>query len=780
MGYHWSAYAWVLCVAAAADAVAIARVWHRRGATGATSLCVVLAGAGVWCLAYALELSAPTFAGRQLWGALKYLGTTALPPAWFVFALQYTGRGRTGPRLYAALCVEPLIVLGLLAVPQTRALVRSYPPGPLPAVPVPRLGGAYWVHLVYTNLLVLAASALLLTMLVRSSRPFWRQSVTLLVAIFLPFLSNVMSSLKAAPFGNADPTPLAVSVAAVVVVHGVLRFGLLDLIPVAHTLVLKTLQDAVLVVDAQGRVVELNPAAQKLIGRPAREAVGRPVATLLDAPAAASALADPGVYEVVSQRSGQERHLELTVTPLADVRGTAAGRLLLFRDVSDRARLEQDLRRLAYYDTLTGLPNRALFTDRLERALSRARRHGERLAVFFIDLDRFKVINDSLGHELGDKVLTSVAARMQACLRAEDTLARLGGDEFAVMLAEISDDDSATMVADRLLASLTTPHPVDGHDLTVGASLGVALFPRDGPDVDRLLRSADTAMYRAKARGRGRAEVFVPTLAEQATRRQRLEADLRRGLRAGELELVYQPYRDLPSGAVVGVEALVRWRHPRLGMLDPAAFVPLAEDCGLVEALDSWVLREACEQARRWSAPVTISVNVSPPTLRAGDLLREVPAVLGDVGLRPDRLVLELSERTAFGDEPEALAALATLAESGVGIALDDFGAGHTSLGQLRWLPLTTLKIDRSLIAGLGVPDRGDTALVAAIIQFAHALTLSVTAEGIERRPQLDELLALGCETGQGFLLDRPQAATSVTRALTELRPGEKEAGRQP
>ena len=532
-----------------------------------------------------------------------------------------------------------------------------------------------------------------------------------------------------------------------------------------------------LVVDALGRVVDLNPAAQKLTGRAAREAVGRPVATLLDEYAAAAALAGPGVYEVISQLGGLDRHLELTVTPLADLRGSAAGRLLLFRDVSDRARLEQDLRRLAYYDTLTGLPNRTLFSDRLEHQLSRARRHGERMAVFFVDLDRFKVINDSLGHELGDKVLTSVAQRMQNCLRAEDTLARLGGDEFAVLLPGIGDDGSATIVADRLLASLVVPHDVDGHELTVGASLGVALFPRDGSDVDRLLRSADTAMYRAKARGRGRAAVFVPTLAEQAARRQRLEADLRRGLRAGELELVYQPYRDLPTGAVVGVEALVRWHHPELGMLPPAAFVPLAEDSGLVEALDSWVLRRACEQARCWAAPVAISVNVSPPSLRAGDLLREVPSVLGDVGLPANRLVLELNERTVFDDEPDALAALASLAESGVGVALDDFGAGHTSLGQLRWLPLTTLKIDRSLIAGLGVPNRGDTVLVAAIIQFAHALTLSVTAEGIERRPQLDELLALGCESGQGFFLDRPQAAIGLTSALLELRPGGAEAG---
>ena len=659
MGYHWSAYAWVLCVAAAADAVAFARVWRRRGATGATSLCVVLAGAGWWCLAYALQLAAPTVDGAVLWGAVKYVGTTALPPAWFVFALQYTGRGRTGPRLYAALCVEPLIVLGLLAVPRTRALIRYYPAGPSSPVPQPRLGAAYWVHFAYTNVLVLAASVLLLTMLIRSSRLFWRQTSTLLVAIFLPILGNLLSSVNVPPFETLDPTPLAVSVAAVVLVHGVLRFRLLDLVPVARTLVLKTLQDAVLVVDALGRVVDLNPAAQKLIGHSAREAVGRPVAALLDEPAAASALADPGIYEVVSKLGGQARHLELTVTPLADLRGSAAGRLLLFRDVSDRARLEQDLRRLAYYDTLTGLPNRTLFNDRLEHELSRARRHGECMAVFFVDLDRFKVINDSLGHELGDKVLTSVALRMQNCLRAEDTLARLGGDEFAVLLPGIGDDGSATIVADRLLASLVVPHHIGGHELTVGASLGVALFPRDGSDVDRLLRSADTAMYRAKARGRGRAAVFVPTLAEQAARRQRLEADLRRGLRAGELELVYQPYRALPTGAVVGVEALVRWHHPRLGMLPPAAFVPLAEDSGLVEALDSWVLRRACEQARRWSAPVAISVNVSPPTLRAGDLLREVPLVLRDVGLPANRLVLELNERTVFDDEPEALAALA-------------------------------------------------------------------------------------------------------------------------
>jgi diguanylate cyclase (GGDEF)-like protein len=413
---------------------------------------------------------------------------------------------------------------------------------------------------------------------------------------------------------------------------------------------------------------------------------------------------------------------------------------------------------------LTGLPNRALFHDRLDLALAIATRRSGPLAILFLDLDRFKIINDSLGHEVGDKVLVSVGRRLRSCLRNEDTLARLGGDEFAVLLPEIGDSSGAQTVADKLLGALNGPQRIGGHELTVSASVGVALFPEDGTDVQHLLRSADAAMYRAKSRGGGRVETFTPLLEEQATKRQQLAVELGRGLRSNQLRVMFQPYRALAAGTIVGYEALVRWCHPQRGILDPSSFLSLAEDTGLIEAVDRWVLNEACRQAREWSSELAVSVNISPAFLRSGDLYDQVTDVLAASGLEPTRLTLELSERTLFDDDPDASSSLAKLADRGVGLALDDFGAGYTSLDQLRRLPITQLKIDRSLIDPLGHDD-DDAPIVAAVISFAHALGLSVTAEGIERQMQLSRLIELGCECGQGFLFGPASALTTSRRS---------------
>ena len=755
MAHHLHAYAAILVCSAVADIVAAIVVWRRRGSAGRASLCAVLLAAAAWSSAYALELASHGTAGRELWGALEYVGTTLLPAAWLVFALQYTNRwGPSSTRVLCVLALEPIVLLSLLAYPSTRSLIRSYPPGPPGPVPKPRLGALYWPHFVYTNALVLAASAILLVAVIRISRLYWRQSATLLIAIFLPLLGNAMSSLQLAPFQELDPTPIAVSLAAWVLVVGVLRYRLLDLRPVARTLVVDTMRDAVLVVDAQGHVVDLNPAAQQLLGRTATRALGSSADALLTERGVVDHRRQ-GTYDVRVQAGNRYRDVEMAVTPLADPRGATAGRVLVLRDVSERREYERILRRLAYTDPLTALPNRALFYDRLNQALVMSRRHAARLAVFFIDLDRFKLINDGLGHEIGDKVLTSVAHRLRECLRDEDTLARLGGDEFGVLLPEIADPRDTRIVADKLLAALAIP--VRDHELTVEASIGIAVFPEDGGDVQHLLRSADAAMYRAKSRGGNRVELFTAQLGEQVARRHQLETDLRRGLRAGQLRLAFQPYHQLPSGVTAGYEALVRWRHPRSGLLTPASFLPLAEDAGLIEAIDRWVLDEACRQARAWAAPLPVSVNVSPARLRSGDLSQHAVDILARTGLHPSRLTFELSERILFDDEPDAISSLAELAATGVGLALDDFGAGYTSLVHLRQLPLTQLKIDRSLVNALD--DHEDSPMVAAVISFAHALGLSVTAEGIERRKQLERLIDLGCEYGQGFLFSPPVTA---------------------
>ncbi len=759
---HLSAYVVVLMVSGVADIAAAFSVWRRRGRVARASLCVVLLAAAAWCVAYALEL-ATSGDSRVLWGALKFIGTTLLPPAWLIFALQYTGRlARPGRRLLAALAVEPALVLALLAYSPTRSLIRSYPAAELRAtLPTVHLGVAYWVHFVYTNALVLAGSAILLLTLMRISRLYWRQSIVLGVAIGLPLLASVMSSLDAAPFAQFNAAPVAVSLSALTLVLGVLRYQLLDLRPVARTLVVETMRDAVVVADAHGHVVDVNPAAQRLLGIPAAALIGCPADTLFADQGTPDGHGQMPPHELLREARDRTRDLELVVTPLIDPRGATAGRVLVFRDVSERKELERNLRHLAYTDALTGLPNRTLFHDRLKQGLAIASRRDSPLAVLFLDLDRFKVINDSLGHDVGDRVLISVARRLGACLRDEDTLARLGGDEFAILLPEVSGARGSSSVADKLLRALVAPQVINGHELTVGASIGIALFPENGSDVQSLLRSADAAMYSAKARGRGRAALFTPDLGERYTLRQQLEVELRRGLRTGQLRLAFQPYHELATGEMVGYEALVRWKHPRSGLLAPASFLALAEDAGLLEAIDRWVLDEACRHARSWRAPLAVSVNVSPGRLRAGDLRQHTAHILGQADLDPGRLTLELSERTLFDDEPEAFGVLSEIATTGVGVALDDFGAGYASLGHLRRLPLTQLKIDRSLVATLG--QNGDSPIVAAVISFAHALGLSVTAEGIENPAQLERLVDLGCDLGQGFLFGQPQPASALS-----------------
>ena len=664
------------------------------------------------------------------------------------------------------LAVEPAIVLLLLANPATRSLIRSYPPGSTEPPPPPNLGVVYWLHFVYTTGLVLAGSAMLLVTAMRISRLYWRQSITLLVAICIALVGNGMSSLNVAPFQTLDPTPVAVSLAGLVLVLGVLRYRLLDLRPVARTVVMETMVDPVLIVDAWGHVVDLNPAATRMFRTrlTATPVLGRSVDEMLAQQVGAESR-EPGTYDVRLDLGDDAHDLEVTITRLTDARGAVAGRVLVFRDVTERRELERNLRRLAYTDPLTGLPNRALFHDRLHQALVMARRHGSTLAVLFLDLDRFKIINDGLGHEIGDIVLARAAERLRGVLREQDTLARLGGDEFGAVLPEIAAPHDTGLVAGKLLDAVGVPQAIGQHELTVGASIGIAVFPDDGNDVQQLLRNADAAMYRAKARGGGRIETFTPELGDWVSRRQELETELRHCLREGQLRLHFQPYCALPEGTVVGYEALVRWNHPKRGLLPPASFLPLAEETGLMEAVDRWVLYEACRQARAWSPDLAVSVNLSPGRLRSGDLHEHATHTLAQSGLDPGRLMLELSERTFFDDEADAIASLAEIAKSGVGLALDDFGAGYTSIAQLRRLPLSRLKIDRTLVGALGLNGE-NLPIVSAVISFAHALGLSVTAEGIEQPHELEALVALGCDYGQGFLFSPPMTSTDFPEFL--------------
>jgi diguanylate cyclase (GGDEF)-like protein len=429
------------------------------------------------------------------------------------------------------------------------------------------------------------------------------------------------------------------------------------------------------------------------------------------------------------------------------------------------------LTRQAFQDSLTALPNRGLFMDRLAHALARTERRPQHVAVLFLDIDRFKVINDSLGHHVGDLVLQELAVRLAECVRPEDTIARLGGDEFAVLLEDLDDAEGATAVAERVAKGLEAPFVLEGREIVVTMSVGVALNTRRPISPEEMLRDADMAMYRAKGKGKNRYEVFDTDMAAPAIHRLGLELDLRSAVARDEFRLHYQPVVHLETRRVAEFEALVRWQHKDRGLLSPEAFIGLTEETGLIIPIGQWVLTEACCQARLWQEqrpsdpPLTIGVNLSARQLQDPNLVSLVSRVLADSGLDPRSLKLEITESVVMQDAPATLATLHALRDLGIRLAIDDFGTGYSSLGYLKRFPIDTLKIDRSFVEGI-TSDPEDTAIVQAVISVAKSLGLSVTAEGIETEEQLLRLRELGCDRGQGFYFGQPLAADIVFESL--------------
>ncbi|MFI5182555.1 MAG: putative bifunctional diguanylate cyclase/phosphodiesterase [Thermoanaerobaculia bacterium] len=423
----------------------------------------------------------------------------------------------------------------------------------------------------------------------------------------------------------------------------------------------------------------------------------------------------------------------------------------------------------AHHDGLTGLPNRLLFGDRLGLAIQRARRDGQRLAIMFLDLDDFKHVNDTLGHSAGDELLVEVGERLRRTLRGDDTVARLGGDEFVILLNGAKDAGSAAVMARKILAVFDASFVARKRDLFLSASLGVALCPDDGSDPETLLAHVDTAMYRAKKAGRNTFQFFTPEMQRQAQERASLESGLRRALPRGEMRLHYQPIRELKTGRIAGLEALVRWQHPERGLLPPLNFVPLAEDVGLIVPLGAWVLRRACEQARTWReerpGDLAIAVNLSARQLQQESFAREVRQILHETGLPPTALNLEITESTAMQNVEATSRVLGELSAIGIGLSIDDFGTGHSSLSYLKHFPIHRLKIDRSFIDGMA-RDLRDRAIVKGVLSIAHSLGVRVVAEGVETEEQASLLTTFGCDEVQGFLFGAPVPESEVGKLL--------------
>lgn len=430
-----------------------------------------------------------------------------------------------------------------------------------------------------------------------------------------------------------------------------------------------------------------------------------------------------------------------------------------------------EIEHLAYHDALTGLPNRALFIDRLIVAIAQASRYQQCFAVFFLDLDRFKEVNDSLGHSTGDMMLKGVAERIRRCLREGDTVARFGGDEFTLLVHKIDQIEDAAKIAQKIISTLRVPLEIADRELFATTSIGISMYPNDGADAETLVRNADTAMYRAKEQGRDNYQLYAPTMNARALERLALENMLRKALSHGELIVYYQPLVELETKRIDGVEALLRWQHPELGLLLPAHFISVAEISGLIVPIGDWVLRTACRQARLWQKQtgidLVVSVNLSARQFQQPDLVSCVKAALEESGLPPRSLELEITESSAMQSAENTIHTLREIKKLGARIAMDDFGTGYSSLSYLKRFPIDTLKLDQSFVRELST-DPEDAAIAAAIISMAHTLALTVVAEGVETEEQLSFLREQGCDRIQGYLFSAPLSATELTRFLVD------------
>jgi diguanylate cyclase (GGDEF)-like protein/PAS domain S-box-containing protein len=537
--------------------------------------------------------------------------------------------------------------------------------------------------------------------------------------------------------------------------------------------------NGVLITDARTRILRVNRAFTRILGYEAEEIVGKTVATLKSDRHDAAfyiqlwrELREAGEWqgEIWDRRKdGKVTPLWQSISAVRDSRGEIVNFIGVFYDLSDQKRAAAHIHHLAYYDALTDLPNRQSFAESCEQALKLAHRNKTHLALLFLDLDRFKNVNDTLGHPVGDELLRGVARRLKRTLRHSDVIARLGGDEFTVLAQNINGPEDAARIAEKIIVALAKPFTIDGHRLEVRASIGISCFPEDGDHAATLVKHADLALYKAKEEGRDQFRFYEASLTARARDKMFLEAELRKALQRGELYLQYQPQFSLADGRMVGSEALARWRHAERGQISPTQFIAIAEESGLIVPLGAWALREACRQGQAWRqagfGPHRIAVNMSGLQLERVDFVETVARILAETGLPPNWLELEVTETYVMRQPEKSARALEGLRALGVALSIDDFGAGQSSLAYLKRLPVQSLKIDRSFITDLPFGEN-EAAITRAIVALGHSLHLKVLAEGVETPAQADFLRGLGCDQAQGYFYSRPVDAAHLERVL--------------
>lgn len=531
--------------------------------------------------------------------------------------------------------------------------------------------------------------------------------------------------------------------------------------------------------DPNQPVVYVNPAFERITGYSSSEVLGKNCRFLqgtdveqpdLDAIRTALRENREGRATLRNYRkSGELFWNDLHIAPVRNDNGEITHYIGIQNDITESRRYQEELEHQANFDTLTGLPNRNLLHDRLKQAVAYARRYQRAMVVAFIDLDNFKLVNDSLGHSAGDRLLTTVADRLRAAVRTSDTAARLSGDEFVLILFDQNDNETINTTMQRILSEVSLPCRLEERDFYVSCSIGYSIFPTDGETGEVLLKNADAAMYHAKEAGRNNFQAYTPDMETQATARLELSGDLRLALENNEFHLCYQPRASLSSGKIIGVEALIRWKHPRLGMISPADFIPIAEECGLIATIGEWALRTACIQARLWLdgglPPITMSVNLSARQFVKKDLVQSIEKILADTGLPADLLELELTESLIMHNAELFIITLGNLKALGINLAVDDFGTGFSSLAYLKRFPIDRLKIDRSFVHDVAA-DQDSSAIARAVIHLGHSMGLKVLAEGVETPEELHFLRNHNCDELQGYLFSKPLLASEVADLL--------------